>query len=334
MRLLILGGTVFLGRHLVEAALARGHTVTLFNRGQHNPELFPAVEKLRGDRTGDLSALAGRTWDAVIDTCGYIPRHVAASARALADSVGHYTFISSISVYANPVAGTDESGAVATLADPMVETVTGETYGGLKYLCEEAAGNALPGRALLLRPGLIVGPHDPSDRFTYWVHRVAGGGEVLAPGRPPRLVQVIDVRDLAAWNLHLAEQGVTGVFNATGPNYALTMQQLLVDCRAAAGSDAAFTWTTDEFLLANKIVPWTELPLWIPEHDGPSLMAIDISKALAAGLRFRSLQTTVADTLAWDQRLPPDAPRRAGLAGEKETALLAAWHGRSGPDLH
>ena len=185
MNLLILGGTVFLGRHLVEAALARGHAVTLFNRGQHNPDLFPEVERLRGDRDGDLQALEGRRWDAVVDTCGYVPRVVRASAEMLAPNVDHYTFISSISVYADTSKpGIDEQAPVGTLDDPTTEEVTGESYGPLKALCEQAAEAAMPGRVLNIRPGLIVGPHDPTDRFTYWVRRVAEGGEVLAPGNP------------------------------------------------------------------------------------------------------------------------------------------------------
>ncbi len=206
MKLLVLGGTVFLGRHLVEAATARGHSVTLFNRGQHNPELYPEVEKLRGDRDSDLSALQGRRWDAVIDTCGYLPRAVRASAELLADAVDHYTFISSISVYADfHTPAMDESAPVGTLADETVEEVTGETYGPLKALCEQAAERALPGRVLNIRPGLIVGPHDPTDRFTYWPVRVARGGEVLAPGRPHVPVQVIDGRDLAEWTVRMVE---------------------------------------------------------------------------------------------------------------------------------
>ncbi len=220
MRILILGGTVFVGRHLVEAALARGHEVTLFNRGQHGPDLYPGVEKLRGDRDGGLDALRGRRWDAAIDTCGYVPRIVRASATLLANAVDHYTFISSVSVY--PEAHTrhlDEDSPVGALDDESVEDVTPETYGPLKALCEQAAEGAMSGRALTIRPGLIVGPHDPTDRFTYWPRRVAQGGEVLAPGRPERPVQIIDARDLAAWTLQLVASGARGVYNATGPDY-------------------------------------------------------------------------------------------------------------------
>src|SRR5262249_55921530 len=245
MKLLILGGTIFLGRYLVEAALAAGHDVTLFNRGQHNPELYPEVEKLRGDRDGGLAALRGRRWDAVVDTSGYLPRVARASAELLADAVDHYTFISSISVYPHfRSLGTDESAPVDTLDDPNIEEVTGETYGPLKALCEQAAEQALPGRTLVIRPGLIVGPHDYSDRFTYWVRRVAQGGEVLAPERPDWHTQIIDVRDLAEWTLRMAERRLVGVYNATGPAYDLSFGQLLDTCRAVSGSDARFTWVS------------------------------------------------------------------------------------------
>src|SRR5215217_7189292 len=190
MDLLILGGTGFLGRHLVEAALGDGHRPTLFNRGLHEPRLFPEVEKIEGDREGDLAPLLGRRFDAVIDTCGYVPRVVGASAGLLADAVDHYTFVSSISVYSDDIApGADEEAPVRELPDPTVEEVTGETYGGLKALCEQAAEEEMPGRVMNVRPGLISGPHDPTDRFTYWPRRISAGGEVLAPGRKERPVQ-------------------------------------------------------------------------------------------------------------------------------------------------
>src|SRR3954470_5339632 len=222
MKLLILGGTIFLGRYLAEAALERGHDLTLFNRGQHNSELYPDVEKLRGDRDGGLDVLRGRRWDAVVDTSGYLPRLVRASAELLADAVEHYTFISSISVYPHfRSLGQDESAPVGTLDNPSVEEITGESYGPLKALCEQAVEQALPGRTLVVRPGLIVGPHDPSDRFTYWVRRVAQGGELLAPAGRDWHTQIIDVRDLAEWTLRMVERRQTGVYNATGPAYDL-----------------------------------------------------------------------------------------------------------------
>jgi 2'-hydroxyisoflavone reductase len=329
MRLLILGGTVFLGRHLVEAALARGHTVTLFHRGQHNPELFPEVEKLHGDRTVDLSALRGRRWDAAIDTCGYVPRVVRASAELLAGAVDHYTFISSISVYPHfRSLGLDERAAVGTLEDPTVEEVTGETYGPLKALCEQAAEQAMPGRALIIRPGLIVGPHDPTDRFTYWPHRVAQGGEVLVPGRSERHTQIIDARDLAEWTLRMVEARRTGVYNATGPDYDLTIGRLFDVCRDVSGGDARFTWVAEGFLGEKELGPWIELPLWIPESDADMVgfADVDCARAIAAGLTFRDLAATVRDTLAWDATRPPDHEWHAGLKPQREAQLLRDWH--------
>jgi 2'-hydroxyisoflavone reductase len=328
MKILIIGGTVFLGRHLVEAAQARGHEVTLFNRGQHNPELFADVEKIRGDRTRaeDLKALQGRHWDAVVDTCGYVPRIVRMSAEALADYADHYTFVSTGSVYGDTATGPDESTPVVTMPDPTVEEVTGETYGPLKALCEQAAEAAMPGRVLHVRAGLIVGPNDQSDRFTYWPVRVARGGEVLAPGRPDRAVQFIDVRDLAAWIIHMAEKKQAGVYNATGPATTLTMAQLLETCRTALGSDATFTWAPDQWLLEQKVGVWMEMPLWIPDGPSDGFMFADIRKALAAGLTFRPLAETVRDTVAWDQTRPAELQRRAGLKPEREAELLALWH--------
>lgn len=325
MRILILGGTIFLGRALVDAALRRGHTLTLFNRGQSNPGLYPEVEKLTGDRKTDLSALGGRRWDAVIDTCGYLPSVVSRSAQALASSVEHYTFISTESVYASPVQpGIDESAPLAKLADETVEEVTGETYGPLKVLCEQAVQAALPGRALIVRPGLIVGPYDASDRFTYWPYRVALGGQVLAPGRPERALQFIDVRDLAAWIIRLVEAGQTGVFNADGRPGQVTMQSLLQACRAAGESNAQFIWASDEFLTHNQVGAWVEMPLWIPETDpdAAGFFAIRVDKALSAGLTFRPLLETVSDTLAWARTRPPDHAWRAGLSRQREAELL------------
>ncbi|HJZ50545.1 MAG TPA: SDR family oxidoreductase [Roseiflexaceae bacterium] len=342
MKLLILGGTIFLGRYLVEAALAAGHDVTLFNRGQHNPELYPEVEKLRGDRDGGLAALRGRRWDAVVDTSGYLPRVARASAELLADAVDHYTFISSISVYPHfRSLGTDESAPVDTLDDPNIEEVTGETYGPLKALCEQAAEQALPGRTLVIRPGLIVGPHDYSDRFTYWVRRVAQGGEVLAPERPDWHTQIIDVRDLAEWTLRMAERRLVGVYNATGPAYDLSFGQLLDTCRAVSGSDARFTWVSEQFLVEQEVGAWIELPLWIPQSDPDMLGFSDVScaQAIAAGLTFRDLATTVRDTLAWDATRSDEADPpsraiqpRAGLKPERERALLQAWSDRGEPN--
>lgn len=328
MRVLILGGTHFLGRHLAEAALAQGHHVTLFNRGRQSEGLFPDAEHLRGDRDGDLSALQGRSWDVAIDTSGYVPRVVRASAQLLADAVEHYTFVSSISVYAGwpAVSRIDESSAVGTLADPAVEEVDGETYGPLKALCEQAVESSLPGRALIVRPGLIVGPYDPTDRFSYWPWRVARGGEVLAPGRPERLAQVIDARDLAEWILRMAAERVTGTYNATGPDYPLTMARLLTESQRVSGSDATFTWISDSFLKEQQVGEWVELPLWVPEDEGAGVGDVNCGRALAAGLTSRPLAETIRATLDWLATRPADYSWKAGLTPEREAEVLTAWH--------
>ena len=327
MRLLILGGTVFLGRHVVEAALARGHEVTLFNRGQHNAELFPQVEKLRGDRDGNLAALEGRRWDAVIDPSGYVPRIVGDSARLLADAVEHYTFVSSLSAYASfAEPNQNEDAPLATMDDPTVEAITGESYGPLKVLSEQAAEEAMPGRVAIIRPGLIVGPYDPTDRFTYWPVRVAKGGDVLVPAPPDFPVEFTDVRDLAAWMVTVAEGRIPGVFNASGPGGAATLGGLLEMSRAISGSDARFVWADEAFLQANEVQPWSQLPLWIgngPEYAGFS--RYDCSRAIAAGLTFRPIEETVAATLEWAATRPADHTWRAGLSAEREMELLVKW---------
>jgi 2'-hydroxyisoflavone reductase len=328
MRLLILGGAIFLGRHLVEAALLRGHAITLFNRGQHNPDLFPNVEKLRGDRDNDLAALQGRRWDAVIDTCGYIPRAVRQSAELLADAVEHYTFVSSLSVYTDfSQPGLDESAPVGTLDDPTVEEVTGETYGPLKALCEEAAEAAMPGRVFNVRPGLIVGPHDPTDRFTYWPLRVARGGDVLAPSRPDYPTEIIDVRDLAEWIIRVAERRKTGVYNATGP--ATTIGHILETSRQISGSHAQVHWVDEAFLREKGVQPWQELPLWVTDDpDMAGFAHFNIGKAVADGLTFRSLDVTVRDTLSWAHTRPAEHQWRAGITREREAELLSEWNNR------
>ncbi len=323
MKLLVLGGTKFLGRHIVEAALAREHEVTLFNRGQSNPELFPGVEKLRGDRDGDLSRLEGRRWDAVVDPSGYVPRVVRASADLLADAVDHYTFVSSVSVYADFSRGwLDEQAPLIELEDAATEDVA-EHYGGLKALCERAVEDALPGN-LIVRPGLIVGPDDPTGRFTYWPHRVARGGDVLAPGEPERPVQFIDVRDLAAWIVAMVERRATGVFNATGPEPRPTMGELLETCKRVTCAEARLVWVPDRFLLERGVGEWMELPLWVAAAEWQGLMAADVSRAVAAGLRSRPLAETVQGAL--EHAVPTDA---AGLKRDREAELLEAWAARA-----
>jgi 2'-hydroxyisoflavone reductase len=325
MRLLILGGTVFLGRHLVEAALARGHEVTLFNRGRHAPELFPEAEKLRGEREGDLAPLAGRRWDAVIDTSGHLPRAVRASARLLADAVGNYVFISTVSAYKDfpRVAGLDESHALHAPADPPAEQVTPKTVGPLKALCEGAVREAAGARSLVIRAGLLVGPYDPTGRFAYWPRRVAQGGEVLAPGQPSGRVQLIDARDLAGWILRMVEEGQTGAYNATGPERPLTMRSLLETCRDESGSDASFTWVDEDFLLQSGIT--MGLAPWMPRAPGAG--QVNCARAVAAGLAFRPLGETVRDTLLWDAGQPPRPSRGVGLEREREAEMLREWRG-------
>ncbi|MDX1688942.1 MAG: NAD-dependent epimerase/dehydratase family protein [Candidatus Promineifilaceae bacterium] len=330
MRLLILGGTVFVGRHIVRAAQERGHDVALFNRGKTNPDLFPGVEQLRGDRDGDLSALDGGEWDAVVDTSGYVPRVVRASAERLAGAVEQYTFISSLSVYPDlSVEGLDESAPVATLDDPTVEEVTGETYGPLKALCEEVVQDVYGDAGLVIRPGVVVGPHDPTDRFTYWPVRVARGGDVLAPSPRERRIQFIDGRDLATWTVHMIEEGKAGIYNATGPEGGLAMAQMLSACRRVAESDARFVWVDEAFLLEHDVQPWVELPLWLAGEEAVGFGSVNVEKAVADGLRFRPLEETAADTLQWASERPADHEWRAGLSKEREEALLRAWRERS-----
>jgi len=334
-RLLILGGTAFLGPQIVEAARVLGYTVTLFNRGKTHPEMFPDLLKLRGDRDGNLKALEGRKWDVVVDTSGYVPRHVRDSVTLLKDAAKQYIFISTISVYSdNTRAGMDESSPVGKLEDETTEKVTGETYGPLKALSEQAALKAAPGQVAVIRPGLIVGPGDGSDRFTYWPVRVERGGEVLAPGAPADRVQLIDVRDLAQWTMRVAEDGITGVFNATGPKEELGIGRLLDTCRSVSGSNASFTWVDASFLEEQKVAPWADMPVWVPPTgDTAGFARVSCARAIARGLAFRPLATTVRDTLAWWKSQPKErqAALRAGIKPDREVEVLKAWRERKPP---
>ncbi|MGI9025441.1 MAG: SDR family oxidoreductase [Burkholderiaceae bacterium] len=340
MKILIIGGTLFLGRHLVEAALAGGHKVTLFNRGTTNPGLFPDVEHLHGDRDTDLAALSGRSWDAAIDTCGYVPRIVQKSAEFLARAIGLYVYVSSASVYADLNRDRiDESAPLNTLDDATTENVA-ENYGALKAMCEGAVQSTMPGRALIARAGLLVGPYDQTERFMYWVQRVKAGGEVLAPGKPGRRIQLIHARDMADWIVRMIESNRIGIYNVAGPASPLTMGELLEACRQATGSDAAFTWVAEAFLGERKVAPFSEMPLWLPE-DSNGLLSLDLAKAIADGLSFRTLAETIADTMAWDKqrllsggmkpaRLASGAATHAGISREREREFLNAWHTRPG----
>ena len=324
MRILIIGGTRFLGRHLVNSARARGHEVTLFNRGKTNPELFGQVEQIRGDREKDLGRLSGHRWDAVIDTCGYFPRIIRMSAEALKDSVENYVFISSISVYKDfSKIGINEGDPVGTIEDETIEEITETSYGPLKALCEKAVQDVFGISSLIIRPGLIVGPHDPTDRFTYWPVRVARGGDVLAPDRPDVPVQIIDARDLSDFMIELIQQMTSGVFNVTGPAKPLTLGKMLDTCRQMSVSDANFKWASVEFLEQNHVAPWSDMPAWLPDNGEDAGSArVDISKAINAGLTFRPLEYTVRDTLEWAATLPEDHEWKAGLKMEREKELL------------
>lgn len=325
-KLLIIGGTRFLGYFIAQTALERGHQVTLFNRGQSAPDAFPQAERIRGDRDADINLLAGKQWDSVIDTSGYFPRIVRKSAQLLAGSVPHYVFVSSISAYAEPIPDrADEEAPLQTLKDPTVEEVLGDTYGGLKALCEQAAQETYPAGALVVRPTLIVGPRDPTDRFRYWVRRIAQGGEVLAPATPDRPVQLIDVRDLAAWIVSMAEDHTTGVFNGAGPATSLTMGDFLETARGALDSDARFTWVDEQFLLEREVAPWVELPVWVPEELSP-MHRVRNDRALAAGLQIRPLEETVRATHEWMQANPDKSQPQGTLSHEREQELLREWH--------
>jgi 2'-hydroxyisoflavone reductase len=345
MKLLVLGGTSFLGRHFVDAALAGDHDIATFTRGKTNPEAFSqdTVERLRGDRDGGLDSLRGRAWDAVLDTSGYLPRVVRASAELLAGagaSAAHYTFVSSESVYAptvdTPVA---EDGPLLEPPPDGVEEIM-EHYGGLKVACERMVREAFGERALVVRPGLIVGPHDPTNRFTYWVRRMhdaAGGEEILAPAPPERQVQFIDARDLAEWLLRMIEAGASGTYNADGPDRVFTMGETLTACAAAAERSPRVVWADERFLLDQKVEPWMGLPLWIPEDDPDGFGPFDNRAAVGAGLAFRAVRDTARDTLAWDLARPTSGPVRedgewAGIPPEREAEVLAAWRaGHPGP---
>jgi 2'-hydroxyisoflavone reductase len=340
MNLLIIGGTRFLGRHLVTAARARNHEVTLFNRGLHFSESLTDVESIHGDRYSDLAKLQGRRWDAVVDTCGMLPRAVQAAAEVLSDSVDRYVFVSTQNVYADvSVPNVDETSSVATLTteqlaeanaiDTAGEPSYGRMYGGLKALCEQAAEEVMPDRVLTIRPGLIVGPYDYTDRFTYWVVRVAHGGEVLAPGRPDRFVQFIDVRDLAEWIVSMIERGAAGVYNANGPTSSVKMQNVLEESKTVSDSNASFTWASEDFLLQETVSAWTEMPFWLPEEAAPHLkgfMFINCDKAVQADLRHRPLSDTIRDTLTWYQTSRANEELKAGINAQKEQTLLRKWH--------
>ncbi|HVW69847.1 MAG TPA: NAD-dependent epimerase/dehydratase family protein [Steroidobacteraceae bacterium] len=328
--LLILGGTGFIGPHLTQEALRHGWKVTHFNRGKQIAGGVKGVETLVGDRQGQLDALRGRKWDAVIDDTGYVPKYVKMSAELLAPNVGYCLYISSISAYASFARPNSESSPTAVLSDPDTETVTDDTYGPMKALCEQYSRAAFKGRMSIVRPGYIVGPLDPTDRFTYWPVRASKGGEMLAPGTPRDPVQFIDVRDLTSWMMRLVDARANGTFNAVSPPGAFTMGDLIAASQQASPrSGTKATWVSEDFLAAHWKREELDIPPWSPmkgDSAGASLTSIDPS--VKTGLESRPLAETVRDTLAWFQTLPAErqANLHAGLAPQKESDTLRAWH--------
>lgn len=340
LRMLILGGTGFTGPHQVRYALERGHQVTLFNRGRRSIDWPAAVEELTGDRdSGDLEALRGRQWDVCIDNPTSVPAWVRDAGEVLAGNIGHYVFISTLSVLAEtsrPGQAEDAPLAEYTGADAMQETMASlradmRLFGPLKAACEAEAERRFPGISTIIRPGLIIGPGDATDRFTYWPVRLARGGEVLAPGDGSDPVQIIDARDLAEWTIRMAERRAFGIFNAPGPDYELSMEAMLYGIRAVTTNGARLTWVPAEFLGRHDVRPWADMPTWLPgTGDTAGFSRVSNARAVAAGLTFRALATTAADTLEWFRSEPAErrAELRAGLSAEREKAVLSAWHAR------
>jgi len=329
LRMLILGGTGFIGPHMVREALRRGHEVSLFNRGRTNDELFPDLELLVGDRNNRLEALEGGKWDAVVDNSGYVPRYVEDSARLLVSSVSHYLFISTISVYADLSNPIDENTVVGTLDDETVEEVTDQTFGPMKALCEKRVLSQFgTNRTTILRPTYICGPGDRTDRYTYWPVRTMRGGEMLWPGTPDDDIQMIDVRDLANFTVDCLEQKITGTFNTVTAAGSFKMGHLLEDTLAVTGADMMPTWVDTDFIAAENVGEEGGLPIWeSPVGEAANLAKVDGSRAAAAGLRNRPTRETARDTISWWKTLPEDrrGKLRAGLSADKEARLLALW---------
>ncbi len=329
MRILIIGGTRFSGRALTERALGAGHEVTLMHRGRSGADLFPEAEHVLGDRELGTEALEGREFDAVVDMCGYVPRAVREAAERLGGA-GRYLYISSISAYPDDMApGTTEDSPTYEAPFPDTEDVTDATYGPLKVACERVVQDVFADRATIVRPGYIVGPHDPTDRFTWWVRRAAAGGRMLAPAPADYALQWIDARDLADFNLRLLTDDVGGVFNVVDRPVVSTMAALLATAATAGGVETDVAYADGSFLRAALGDDADRcLPLWSPELPGVHL--VDPSRAIAAGLVCRPPRVTIADTLAWDRTRPQDVDLEAGLTVEREAELLAAWDARAG----
>jgi 2'-hydroxyisoflavone reductase len=328
MDLLVIGGTRFFGRAAVEEAARRGHRVTVLHRGEWEPDGFPDVEHLHGDRTLGLEVLRGRSWDAVLDTWAFIPREVRDLADVAGNSIGHYTYVSSLSVHPDDLpVGATEATPMHPPAPVEVEEVTDETYGPLKVASEDQARTSFAGRLLVIRPGYIVGPNDPTDRFTFWVRRAAAGGRMFAPGSPDAPIQGIDARDLGTFVVGRIEAGDTGTYGVVGPREPMTMADVLEAARTAADADTRFEWVDQDFVFGLGDEAETLFPMWHPQL--PGFHAYDASRALDAGLRPRPFAETVADTLAWD-RDRGSPPLKAGYDDQRERELLAAWDERSG----
>jgi 2'-hydroxyisoflavone reductase len=339
LRILVLGGTRFIGVYLTELAVQRGHIVTLFNRGETNPRLFAKLEKLKGDRDGQLDSLRGRKWDAVIDDSGYVPRQLRLSGELLALNVRHYAFISSVSVYASFAAPADEDSPLGRLPDESIEAVDENTYGPLKALCEKAVAEALPGRVTILRPGYIVGPGDNSDRFTYWPARAARGGAMLAPGAPGDPIQFVDVRDFARFALDLLERSIVGTFNVVSQPGQFNMGDLVgasISCAnelAKPGTPPQPVWVPAQFMRQHQVSLATDMPIWSdPVGADAAFAKTSVSRALKAGLTVRAIKDTVCDTLAWHLQRPESerATPKAGIDPAREADVLAAWGLRAG----
>ncbi|ASZ17338.1 SDR family oxidoreductase [Bacillus paranthracis] len=340
MKFLILGGTRFLGRAFVEEALNRGHEVTLFNRGT-NKEIFPEVEQLIGDRNGDVSSLENRKWDVVIDTCGFSPHHIRNVGEVLKDNIEHYIFISSLSVYKDWIPHHIKEDYILQ-PEPTKEQIKAvengeispyEHYGALKVLCEKEAEKYWPGRVLHVRAGLLSGMFDYTDRLPYWIQRVAKGGKVLVPGRKDRPVQIVDIKDVAYFGLNMAEKNKAGIFNVTGPNDELTMEELLNTCKKVTNSDAEFVWVDESFMSEHNVQPWTEMPLWIPETfplEGETKpwkggFSISVENTVKEGLTFRRIEETVTDVYEW-MKSTDEWELKAGISREREKMLLDKWY--------
>ena len=347
LNILILGGTGFIGPHMVHEALRRGHNVTLFNRGRTNSALFPDLELLVGDRDNGLDALKGREWDAVVDNSGYVPRHVADSANLLSTSVSHYLYVSSVAAYAAmsgnltapdyadvDVTNTEYDSPLVTMPDESIEEVSTETYGPLKVLCERAVNDAMgEERVTILRPTWVAGPGDRSDRFTYWPVRVARGGEMLVPGTPTDRLQIVDVRDMANFVVDSLEQRIVGIYNMVAPPLSYSMGDLMDDCQAVAATKVDATWVDLPFVQANDLQKNNALPIWAPESGNTRNDAlVNGDRSFSKGMKTRPSRETTRDTLAWWRTLSEERRNniKAGLDSDREKALLASWHAQHG----